>query len=56
MDDFDSYINAIHIDYDSEDVTFTGLLYKLNTPDFSVVKRNAHGRGTDYILEIFEYH
>ena len=24
MDDFESYINAIDIDYDSEDVTFTG--------------------------------
>ena len=24
MDDFESYKNAIDIDYDSEDVTFTG--------------------------------
>ena len=24
MDDFERYINAIDIDYDSEDVTFTG--------------------------------
>ena len=26
MDDFEKYINAIEIDYDSEDVTFTGYL------------------------------
>ena len=31
-DDFESYINAIDIDYDSEDVIFTGCVYKLNTP------------------------
>ena len=24
MDDFENYINAIDVDYDSEDVTFTG--------------------------------
>ena len=27
MDDFGSYINAIDIDCDSEDVTFTGYIY-----------------------------
>ena len=41
MDDFESYINAIHIDYDSEDVTFTGYVYKLNTPQLKAVKRSA---------------
>ena len=30
MDDFESYINALDIDYDSEDVTFTGYVSKLN--------------------------
>ena len=29
MDDFEKYINAIDIDYDSEDVTFTGYVYIL---------------------------
>ena len=37
MDDFERYINAIDIDYDSEDVTFFGYLYKLDTPQFKVV-------------------
>ena len=56
MDDFESYINAIDIDYDREDVTFTGYVYKLNTPQFNVVRRSAYGRGTSYMQEIVEYH
>ena len=47
MDDFEIYINAIHVDYDSEDVTFTGYVYKLNTPQFNVVERSAYGKGTN---------
>ena len=34
MDDFESYLNAIDIDYDSEYVTFFSYVYKLNTPQF----------------------
>ena len=56
MDNFETYINAIDIDYDSEDVTFTGCVYKLNTPQFNVVRRSAYGRGTNYRQEIVEYH
>ena len=56
MDDFEKYINAIDIDYDSEDVTFNGYVYKLDTPPFKVVKRSAYGRGTNYMQEIIEYH
>ena len=56
MNDFERYINAIDVDYDSEDVTFTGYVYKLNTPHFKVVKRSAYGRGTNYMQEIVEYH
>ena len=56
MDDFERYVNAIDIDYDSEDVTFTGYLYKLDTPQFKVVKRSAYGKGTKYMQEIVEYH
>ena len=54
-DDFESYINAIDIDYDSEDVTFIGYVYKLNTPQFKVVKRSAHAKGTNCMKEILEY-
>ena len=56
MDDFERYINAIDVDYDSEDVTFTGYVYKLNTPHFKVVKRSAYGKGTNYMQEIVENH
>ena len=55
MDEFESYINARVIDYDSEDVTFTGFVYKLNTPQFKVVQRSAYGKGTNYMQEIVEY-
>ena len=55
MEDFERYINAIDIDYDSEDVTFSGYVYKLYTPHFKVVKRSAYGRGTNYTQKIVEY-
>ena len=50
------HINFKDVDYDSEDVTFTGYVYKLNTPQFIIVKRNAYGKGTNYMQDIFEYH
>ena len=55
MDHFESYIKAIDVDCDSEDVTFTGHLYKLKTPQFNVVKRSAYSEGTNYLQEIVEY-
>ena len=56
MDEFERYINAIDVDYDSEDVTFTGYVYKINTTQFNVVRRSAYGRGTNCKQEIVEYH
>ena len=56
MDDFERYINAIDIDYNSDDVIFTGYVYKLDTPQFKVVKRSAYGKGTNHMQEIVEYH
>ena len=55
MDDIERYINAIDVDYDSEDVTFSGYVYKLDTPQFKVVRWSAYGRGTNYMQEIVEY-
>ena len=40
-DDFESYINAIDIIYDNDDVTFTGYIYNISTPQFNVVKRSS---------------
>ena len=56
MDDFERYINAKDVDYDSEDVTFIGYVYILNTPHLKIVRRSAYGRGTTYMQEIVEYH
>ena len=56
MDDFERYIIAIDIDYDdSEDVIFSGYVYKLDTPQFKVVKRSAYRKGTNHMQEIVEY-
>ena len=49
MDDFESCKNAKDVDYDSTDVTFTGYVYKLNTPLFKVVKRSAYAKVTNYL-------
>ena len=56
MDDFESYKNAIEIDYDSGDVIFTRYRYKLNTPQFQIVKRSASVKCTNYMKEIVEFH
>ena len=56
VDDFENYKNAIDINYDSENVTFNGYVYKLNTPQFKVVKRSVYAKGTIYMQEILECH
>ena len=56
VDDFENYINAIdNGGYDSEDVIFTGWLYKLNTPEFKKLSRSQYGKGTDFKQDIVEY-
>ena len=54
MDDFESYINAMDIDYGSEDVTFTGYVYKLHIPQFIRVNRSQYGRGAYFKQDIAE--
>ena len=41
--------------YDSEDVNFTGWLYKLNTPEFNKGSSFHYGRGTDFTPDYVEY-
>ena len=53
--DFQRYINAVDVDYDSEDVIFTGYVYKLDIPQFKVVQRSAYCKGTNHMQEIVEY-
>ena len=54
MDGFECYTNAIDIDYDTGDVTFTGYVFKLNTPQFNKVSRSQYGKGTDFKQDIVE--
>ena len=44
------------MDYDSEDVTFTEYVHKLNTTQFNVVKRSAQDKSTNYMKEVVENH
>ena len=55
IDDFESSINAIDQDYDSEDAISNGSVYKINTPQFNLVNRSKYGNGCDFKHEIIEY-
>ena len=54
VDDFENYINAIDVDYNSEDVILTGWLYKFITPECNKVNISRYGRGTDFKQDIVE--
>ena len=56
MDDFESFIDAIDIEYDGEDVTFIGYVYKLKTRQLNFVGRSAFAEGTNYMKVISEYY
>ena len=56
VDDFETYINAKdNGGCDSEDVSFTESLYKLNTPDFGKLNRSQSVRGTNFKRDNVEY-
>ena len=55
VDDFENCINAIDVDYNSEDVGFTRWLYISTTLEFKEVNRSQNGRGTDFKQDIVEY-
>ena len=56
VDAFETRFNPINNSgYDSDDVTFTEMLYNLNTPEFKKVNRSQYGRGTDFERNIVEY-
>ena len=54
MDHFEAYINSIDQDYESEDATFYGYIYNLNTPQFNKVIRSQKGNGCDFKHELIE--
>ena len=55
MIDFESYINSIDQDYDSDDSIFNGYIYKIDTPQFNKIKRSQYGNECDFKHEIIEY-
>ena len=55
MIDFESYINSIDQDYDSDDSIFNGYIYKINTPQFNKVVRSQYGNGCNFDKIIIEY-
>ena len=56
MDDFKCYINEKDVDFYSEDVSFTGHVYEMNTPQFKAVERSAYAKSAKYMKEIVEYY
>ena len=55
MDDFETYINSIDRDYDSEESIFNGYIYKIDTPQFNKVIRSQFGNGCSFDKIIVEY-
>ena len=55
INDYESYINAIDQDCESEDAIFNGYIYKINTPQFNLVNRSQYGNGCDFKHESIEY-
>ena len=55
IDDYESYINAIEQDYESEDAIFNGYFYKINTPQPNKLKKSQYRNGCDFKHEIIEY-
>ena len=56
MDDLESHKNALDVEYDTDDVTFTGYVFIINIPQFNVVKRSTYAKGTNYMKKIVEYY
>ena len=55
VDDFETYINAMEVEYHGGDVIFTRCLQKLKTPQSTTVNRAEYGRGAAFKPDIVEY-
>ena len=56
VNDFETYKNVIHNGgFGSDEVIFTGWLYKTNTPQFNKVNISQYVRGTDFKQNIVAY-
>ena len=45
---YESYINAIDQDYESEDAIFNGFKSKIKPPQFNLVNRSQYGNGCGF--------
>ena len=54
ISDYESYINAIDQDYESEDAIFKGYIDKIDTPQFNPVKKSQYGSGCNFKHGIIE--
>ena len=52
---YESYIDAIDQDYESEDAIFNRYIYKTNTHQFDIVNKSQYGNACDSKDESFEY-
>ena len=53
--DYEGYINAIDQKYDSENASFSGFIYKIDTPQFKLVNRSQYGNSCFFKHEVIEY-
>ena len=53
--EIETYTNATDQDYESKDATFNGYIYKLNTPQFNLVKRSQYGNSCNFKQKYFGY-
>ena len=53
--DYETYVNAIDQDYESEDAIFNGYIYRTDTPQVNLFNRSQYGKGRDFKLQIFEF-
>ena len=54
VEDFETYISVIDVDYDRGDVIFTGWLCKVYTPQLSMVKRSKYCKGAGFKQVVVE--
>ena len=55
ISDYESFINAIDQDYDSEDALFNGYLFKIDTPKINLIRSSQYGNGCDFQHEKVGY-
>ena len=55
INDYESYIDAIDQDYESEDALFNGYIHKIKTPQFNLFNRSQHGNGCGFKHEFLVY-